>query len=157
MTILIDSAAFDPGEELRRFGENQSHGDNGAGDNGAIATFCGHVRSQGGAIQYMDLECYPEMAHHQLARLVDKARARWKIHDIMIRHRFGRLFPGDAIVFVAVGAPHRDAALCACQYLIDWLKIQAPFWKYEQKKDGGAWVGTRDRDRAAAARWQGKD
>ncbi len=122
---------------------------------GGIATFIGLVRDMAGdeKIGAMTLEHYPGMTEKKLAEIEAEANARWPLEASLIIHRYGRLEPGDQIVFVATASPHRAAALESCQFLIDWLKTSAPFWKLEETPDGGKWVDARDSDTTAAERW----
>ena len=101
----------------------------------------------------MTLEHYPGMTEKMLTKLEAEARARWPLEDCLIIHRFGRLEPGDRIVLVATASAHRQAALEACGFLIDWLKTKAPFWKLEETAAGTQWVAARASDDHAAARW----
>ena len=120
---------------------------------GGIAAFVGIVRGGGGLVS-LTLDHYPAMTERVLRALADQAAARWAVDAITIIHRVGTLYPGERIVFVGTASPHRGAALEACAYLIDRLKIDAPFWKRETFADGRAeWVEARPNDAAAAARW----
>lgn len=101
----------------------------------------------------MTLEHYPGMTERQLAAIEAEARGRWPLEDCLIIHRHGRLEPGDRIVLVLTASAHREAAFQACQFLIDWLKTKAPFWKLEETSDGGQWVEARSSDDELAARW----
>ena len=94
------------------------------------------------------------MTERQLAKLEADARGRWTLNDVLIVHRYGKLLPGDRIVLVATTSSHRQAALESCEFLIDWLKTKAPFWKLEDKASGAKWVEARDSDDAAAAAWK---
>jgi molybdopterin synthase catalytic subunit len=122
---------------------------------GGVASFVGLVRDVAGdqAIGAMTLEHYPGMTEKMLAKIEAEARRRWALEDCLIVHRFGRLEPGDRIVLVVTASPHRQAALEACAFLIDWLKTKAPFWKREQTAQGEQWVEARAGDDQAAARW----
>ena len=121
---------------------------------GAIATFIGLVRDDGGLVELL-LEHYPAMTEAALVALADEAVARWSLNAVTLIHRVGALSPGDRIVFVGTAAPHRAAALEACAYLIDRLKTDAPFWKRERYTDGRTeWVEQRGADLTAAARWR---
>ncbi len=102
----------------------------------------------------MTLEHYPGMTERMLAAIEVEANTRWELAASLIIHRYGRLVPGDRIVLVVTAAPHRQAALESCQFLIDWLKTKAPFWKREESNDGERWVEAQVRDDQAAARWQ---
>jgi molybdopterin synthase catalytic subunit len=101
----------------------------------------------------MTLEHYPGMTERQLERIDQEARERWPLEETLIVHRHGRLEPGERIVLVAAASRHRQAAFDACQFLIDWLKTRAPFWKVEETSDGARWVASRAADDGAAARW----
>lgn len=122
---------------------------------GGVATFIGTMRdlSDGQSVAAMTLEHYPGMTEKQLKAIEQEARTRWALEASLIVHRYGRFLPGDRIVFVATAAPHRQAALESCAFLIDWLKTKAPFWKLEETNDGARWVDARDSDDAATARW----
>jgi molybdopterin synthase catalytic subunit len=101
----------------------------------------------------MTLEHYPGMTEKALATLVEEANARWTLLGVTVIHRVGRLLPGDPIVLVAVASSHRGEAFAACEFIMDYLKTQAPFWKKEETDEGGRWVDARASDDAAAARW----
>ena len=123
---------------------------------GGIATFTGLVRDLGdsSAVRAMTLEHYPGMTERQLLAIEREANARWPLDAVLIIHRYGRLEPGDRIVLVATASSHRQAALEACAFLIDWLKTKAPFWKSEETPGGERWVAARDADDQAAERWR---
>lgn len=129
---------------------------------GGLASFVGLVRDMADVgrgrpetVGAMTLEHYPGMTEKMLARIEEEAQERWPLQASLIIHRFGRLEPGDRIVLVATASAHRQAALEACAFLIDWLKTKAPFWKLEETPGGdGHWVDARDADDAAAARWE---
>lgn len=124
---------------------------------GALGSFLGLVRSEahGRRIAAMTLEHYPAMTERAVAAIAREAEQRWHLLDATIVHRFGRLVPGDRIVLVLTAASHREPALAATAFLIDWLKTKAPFWKKEQFADGAAaWVEAKAEDEAAAARWE---
>lgn len=125
-----------------------------SGDAGAIVTFAGLVRTDGG-LRALTLEHYPAMTEREIARHAEEARKRWPLLGITIVHRVGRLVPAERIVFVAVAAMHRHAAFEACEFLMDYLKVRAPFWKQEERDDGTSWVETRESDDLAAGRWSG--
>ena len=127
--IRVQGEDFDPGVELAHVG--------GIGtDIGAVASFIGLVRGGEGGVRSMTLEHYAGMTERQLAEVEAEARRRFPVIDITIIHRFGRLLPGERIVFVAVAASHRAAAFAACEFLVDWLKTRAPFWKLEERAGG---------------------
>jgi molybdopterin synthase catalytic subunit len=150
--IKLQREDFDLGAELAALTDGR-HGI------GGLASFVGLVRDvvgTGAAAQpvgAMTLEHYPGMTEKLLAKLEAEARRRWTLEDCLIIHRFGRLEPGDRIVLVATAAAHRQAALEACSFLIDWLKTKAPFWKLEETPTGAQWVAARASDDEAAARW----
>lgn len=123
---------------------------------GAIASFIGLVRdvNEGDRVSEMTLEHYPGMTERALERIVEDAKSRWDIVDVLVVHRVGTLRPLDQIVLVIVTGAHRGEAFSACEFVMDYLKTQAPFWKKEQTPAGGRWVDARDSDDAAAQRWQ---
>ncbi len=126
---------------------------------GGLAVFVGLVRdmvrdeAEGRQVAAMTLEHYPGMTEKMLARIEAEARERWPLEDSLIVHRTGRLEPGDRIVLVATASAHRQAALESCQFLIDWLKTKAPFWKLEEGPAGAKWVEASTGDDAATAKW----
>src|SRR5215469_5896009 len=123
---------------------------------GGIASFVGLVRDIAGdhRISALTLEHYAGMTEKKLAEIELEAHRRWPLDASLIIHRYGRLEPGDRIVLVATASPHREAALAACHFLIDWLKTDAPFWKSEETPEGQRWVEARHEDDAAKARWR---
>lgn len=147
--VRVQREPFDPGEELARFAA-------GRRDVGAIASFIGLVREVHGgeAVTAMTLEHYPGMTERKLAEIEAEAGRRWPLQGSLVVHRYGRLLPGEPIVLVLTAAAHRQAALDACAFLIDWLKTKAPFWKLEETPAGERWVEARASDDAAAARWE---
>ena len=124
---------------------------------GAVASFLGLVRDSnaGQGVSAMTLEHYPGMTERALARIVEDAQARWEILDVCVIHRVGPLSPTDPIVLVAVASSHRGEAFAACEFIMDFLKTRAPFWKKEATPEGEKWVDARESDEHAAARWQG--
>lgn len=126
---------------------------------GAIVTFVGTVRdlNEGDQVAEMELEHYPGMTEKALQEIVEQARARWPLFDALVIHRVGPLKPLEQIVLVAVTAAHRGEAFAACEFIIDYLKTQAPFWKKEQTPQGARWVDARCSDDAALAKWGGAD
>jgi len=149
MTVRVQEADFDLGAELAALR---------AGDArvGALASFLGLVRdlNGGASVAEMTLEHYPGMTEKALEEIVAEAKARWDIYDALVIHRIGPLKPCDQIVLVAVTSAHRGEAFAACEFIMDYLKTRAPFWKREQSADGAHWVDARDADDTAAARWQ---
>ena len=148
MRIRVQTEAFQLGAEVDAISQGRT-------DIGAIASFVGLARgmNEGSGVQAMTLEHYPGMTEKALARLVDEARSRWALFDVTVIHRVGRLLPGDPIVLVAVAGQHRGEAFAACEFIMDYLKTQAPFWKKEETPEGERWVEARASDDAAAARW----
>ena len=122
---------------------------------GAVVNFVGLVR--GGDIAAMTLEHYPGMTEKALAAIVADARRRWQLHAVRVIHRIGRLLPGERIVYVGVAARHRQAAFAACEFIMDYLKTEAPFWKREETAAGSHWVDARESDDHARVRWQSDD
>jgi molybdopterin synthase catalytic subunit len=127
----------------------------GRTDIGAVVTFVGICRDheQGHGVAALTLEHYPGMAEEEIARHVEEARTRWPLLGVTIVHRFGRLVPGDNIVLVVTASAHRAAAFAAAEFLMDYLKTRAPFWKQEERPQGVAWVDAKAVDDAAAQRW----
>jgi len=146
--VTIQAADFDLGAEVAAL----RAGDAGVG---AVASFIGTVRDRndGSAVSAMELEHYPGMTEKAIEAMVDAAFARFDIRAVRVIHRVGRLAPLDQVVLVAVSSAHRGAAFQACEFLMDYLKTQAPFWKKEQTPEGARWVDARVADDAALARW----
>ncbi|MBS1145110.1 MAG: molybdopterin synthase subunit MoaE [Proteobacteria bacterium] len=149
MAIRVQEADFDVGAELAALR---------AGDTrvGALASFLGLVRdlNDGASVSEMTLEHYAGMTEKALEEIVAEAKSRWDIYDALVIHRVGPLKPCDQIVLVAVTSAHRGEAFAACEFIMDYLKTRAPFWKREATPDGARWVDARDADDSAAARWQ---
>ena len=147
--IRVQMEDFDIGAEIQHMTE-------GKADVGALACFVGLVRDVAGddRIESMTLEHYPGMTERALEKLEAEARERWTLNDVVIVHRYGTLLPGDRIVLVATTAGHRQAALESCEFLIDWLKTKAPFWKKEETPEGARWVEAKESDDEQAARWE---
>jgi molybdopterin synthase catalytic subunit len=151
--IAVQEGDFDIGAELDAMSA-------GRHDIGAIATFTGLVRDMtkaehGKPVSAMELEHYPGMTERSLTAIAEQAAARWPLQGLTVIHRFGPLMPGDRIVLVAAASPHRKAAFDAAQFVMDYLKTKAPFWKKETTPEGAAWVDAREGDDIAAARWDG--
>lgn len=142
--IRVQPEDFDTGAEIARL--------NNSTNVGAVATFTGHVRADDGLIA-LTLEHYPAMTEREIARHVAEAEKRWPLLGVTIIHRVGRLVPGNRIVFVGVASSHRQAAFEACEFLMDYLKIHAPFWKQEERAGGPRWVEAKSTDDEAARRW----
>lgn len=148
MAIRVQVRAFDPGVEV-----NALHAANvGVG---AVVSFVGYVRdfNEGREVSGMFLEHYPGMTEKALEKIVLEAKQRWPLLRLEVLHRVGALEPGEPIVFVGVASAHRQAAFEACDFVMDYLKTRAPFWKKENTSEGAKWVEGRDSDQAAAERW----
>ncbi len=152
MKIRVQSERFDMGAELNRFSAAQD----GAG---AVVSFTGIVRDIAtGDLQEMVIEHYPGMTEKALEKIAGEAMRRWSLADAFILHRYGSLSANDPIMMVATASRHRSDAFAAAEFLMDYLKSRAPFWKKEHRRDGSSdWVDARDRDEVALSRWeQGK-
>jgi|SRR5690554_6062938 molybdopterin synthase catalytic subunit len=148
MTVRVQFEDFDTGAEIAAIRRSRK-------DVGAVVSFVGQVRdfNEGDAVTSMTLEHYPGMTEKALTQIVDQAKQRWDIFDALIIHRIGELKPLDQIVLVAVSSAHREEAFSACQFIMDYLKTEAPFWKKEQTATGTRWVDARDSDDVARERW----
>jgi molybdopterin synthase catalytic subunit len=147
VTVRLQREDFDIGAEIARLSQGRT-------DVGAVASFTGICR--GGDIAAMTLEHYPGMAEAEIERHVAEAETRWPLLGVTVIHRYGRLVPGDNIVLVATASQHREAAFAAAEFLMDYLKTRAPFWKKEERAGGDGWVEARQSDAAAAERWSGR-
>jgi len=151
--IKLQAEDFDIGAELAAL-------TGGRHDIGGLAVFVGLVRAEAAgdgapaAVEAMTLEHYPGMTGKMLAGIERKAQSRWPLSASLILHRYGRLVPGDRIVMAACASSHRHAAFEACQFLMDWLKTEAPFWKLEERQGEARWVEARKSDEAARKRWE---
>ena len=148
MKIAVQRDDFDIGVEIKSIAKNSKIG--------AIAGFIGLVRdvNDGAAVGAMTLEHYPGMTEKALAAIVEEAKGRWEVLDCTVIHRFGELKPADQIVLVVVAGAHRGDAFAACEFLMDYLKTRAPFWKKEQTAEGARWVEAKSTDDKAAERWK---
>jgi molybdopterin synthase catalytic subunit len=146
VAVRVQAADFDLGAELAALRAGRT-------DLGALVSFSGLVRDLGGSLEGFELEHYPAMTEKALRGIEAEARARWPLQASLIIHRYGRLAPGDQIMMVATASAHRQAAFAAAEFLMDYLKSRAPFWKKETTAAGTAWVDARDEDEAALARW----
>ena len=146
--IRIQLEDFDPQAEADALTAGRT-------DVGAVVTFTGLCRDEGGVLAILELEHYPGMAEKELERIAQEARSRWPVQGVVLLHRFGKIAPGERIVMVAVSAIHRSEAFCAAEFLMDFLKTNAPFWKRQHLGDGtsGGWVEAKSADDAAAERW----
>jgi len=149
MTVRIQTEDFDAGREIAALRQ----GNPGIG---AIASFIGVVRdtNDGDRVAGMTLEHYPGMTEKSIAGIIEQAKSRWGVFDTLVVHRVGRLKPLDQIVLVVVTGAHRGDAFAACEFIMDYLKTRAPFWKKEQTPDGARWVEARASDDIAAGRWR---
>ena len=155
--IRVQRETFDAGAELSRFLARNSGAGGVASFVGQMRDFQGLDRASGQPLSGMTLEHYPGMAERQLADVVAAAQKRWAVEDVTTIHRFGDFAPGDPIVLVITAAAHRGDAFAACEFIMDWLKTKAPFWKREQSREGSAaWVEAREADDARAERWDEK-
>ncbi len=148
VSIRIQAEPFDVAAETASLTE-------GRADIGAVVAFTGLCRDEGGRLTALELEHYPGMAEAEIARIAAQARERWPLLGLTIIHRFGKIRPGDQIVLVLAASSHRRAAFEAADFLMDYLKTRAPFWKREHLQDGtaGAWVEAKDQDDEAVQRW----
>ena len=146
MSVRVQSEPFDMGAEVASFTET-------AAGAGAIVTFSGLVRDEGGTLSGMEIEHYPGMTEKALEAIRAEAMERWSLDAALIIHRHGPLKPGEQIMMVATAARHRAAAFEAAEFLMDFLKSRAPFWKKETSADGEAWVAAKDTDEDALKRW----
>ncbi|MEM8731919.1 MAG: molybdenum cofactor biosynthesis protein MoaE [Pseudomonadota bacterium] len=147
MRIIVAQETFDPGAELSRFSQDQP-------DMGAVVSFTGIVRQNSdGSLRALEIEHYPGMTQSAVEAMAVEARRRWSLGDVMVIHRYGSLGPGVPIMMVATSAPHRVDAFEAAEFLMDYLKSRAPFWKKEVTDDGADWVAAKAEDEAALTRW----
>ena len=146
--VRIQTADFDLSAELAALRAQDARV-------GAVVSFLGTVRdmNDGASVAEMELEHYPGMTEQSIARIIDEAKARWPVYGAVVVHRVGPLLPLDQIVLVACSAAHRGDAFAACEFIIDYLKTEAPFWKKEQTPDGARWVDARVSDDHAKAKW----
>lgn len=147
--VAIQREDFNVAHEIERLTQ-------GRGDVGAVVTFTGLCRDEAGALAALELEHYPGMAEDEIARVAQQAAQRWPLLGATAIHRYGKVLPGENIVLVIATSPHRRAAFEAAEYIMDYLKTRAPFWKKEHRRDGsvGEWVEAKDADDSAAERWE---
>jgi molybdopterin synthase catalytic subunit len=148
-TVRLQREPFDAAAEAAKLARGRT-------DVGAVVTFTGVCRGEesGKPIVALTLEHYPEMAEQEIARHVEEARSRWPLLGVTVVHRYGRIVPGEDIVLVATASAHREAAFAAAEFLMDYLKTRAPFWKQVEQAGGETWVEARAADDEAAARWR---
>ena len=146
MTVRVQAESFDPGAELAEFAAGRT-------DIGAQVSFTGLVRDDTGDLRHMEIEHYPAMTEKAIAAIEAEAVARWRLQASLIIHRYGRLGAGERIMMVATAASHRADAFAAAEFLMDYLKSRAPFWKKEVTADGDGWVAASDGDEDALKRW----
>jgi molybdopterin synthase catalytic subunit len=149
MAVRVQTEDFDVGAEIAALRKGDARV-------GAVASFIGVVRdlNEGDRVSELTLEHYPGMTEAALEKIVAEARSRWDIYDALVIHRVGRMGPTDQIVLVVVTSAHRGEAFEACEFLMDYLKTRAPFWKKERTEEGSRWVDARAADDAAADRWR---
>lgn len=147
--VRVQAEDFDVQAEIARLSQ-------GRRDIGAVVTFSGLCRDEGGRLAALELEHYPGMAEAEITRICDEASKRWQLSGITAIHRFGKIEPGGNIVLVVAASAHRQAAFDAASFVMDFLKTRAPFWKKEWQSDGteGVWVSAKDADDSAAERWE---
>ncbi|SHL73542.1 molybdopterin synthase subunit MoaE [Roseovarius marisflavi] len=147
MDIRVEDAAFDLGHETNAFATRQS-------GMGAVVTFTGIVRDlEKGALSAMEIEHYPGMTQKAIEAIATEAKTRWNLGDVLVIHRYGRLHPDEMIMMVATSARHRVDAFQAAEFLMDFLKSRAPFWKKELTQESAEWVAAKDMDEDALKRW----
>ncbi|MCC7484855.1 MAG: molybdopterin synthase catalytic subunit MoaE [Burkholderiales bacterium] len=149
MTVRVQAEDFDAGAEIAALRR-------GNPKVGAVASFVGIVRdvNEGDTVSAMTLEHYPGMTERSIAEIIEVARGRWNVFDVLVIHRVGTLEPTDQIVLVVVTSGHRGDAFAACEFIMDYLKTRAPFWKKERAASGPRWVEARQSDDVAAERWR---
>jgi molybdopterin synthase catalytic subunit len=145
--IALTTLPFDAGAALSAFSLGRTQ-------TGAVASFLGLARGEAGAVTALELEAYPEFTEREIGARLEAARARFDLQDAGVIHRIGVIAPGEAIVLVMTASMHRRAAFEACDYLMDYLKSQAPFWKRQHGPDGATWIEPTARDHADLARWE---
>ncbi|MBX3596004.1 MAG: molybdenum cofactor biosynthesis protein MoaE [Rhizobiaceae bacterium] len=150
-TVRVQQQDFDLAAEVAALTSGRT-------DVGAVVTFSGLCRDEGGALAALELEHYPGMAEAEIKRIVSEAITRWPVTGLTIIHRYGQIHPGENIVLVVAASPHRQAAFEAASFLMDYLKSRAPFWKKEHHVDGsaGGWVEAKEADATALKRWDEK-
>ncbi|MEM9248457.1 MAG: molybdenum cofactor biosynthesis protein MoaE [Pseudomonadota bacterium] len=146
MVVRVQETAFSVGDEVETFAR-------GAMGAGAIVSFTGVVRDEGGTLDAMQIEHYPGMTERAISKIVEQACGRWGLTDALVIHRHGHLLPGEVIMMVATASSHRSDAFAAADFLMDFLKSRAPFWKKEMSGQTSSWVAAKDEDEVALTRW----
>ena len=146
MTVRVQADPFDAGKELNLFTSQQ-------GGAGAVVSFTGIVRDVVGSLSHMEIEHYPAMTAKAIESICEDARTRWNLTGVTVIHRFGKLGPQDQIMMVLTASKHRVDAFSAADFLMDYLKSRAPFWKKEVTAEGADWVASKEEDEAALGRW----
>ncbi|NDW34808.1 molybdenum cofactor biosynthesis protein MoaE [Salipiger sp. PrR007] len=144
--VVVQEEPFDFGAEADTFAAGRT-------DMGAVVTFTGVVRDVSGTLETMEIEHYPGMTQKALEAIAAEAEARWDLGEVLVIHRYGRMGPGERIMMVATASKHRGHAFEAAEYLMDYLKSRAPFWKKESGSGGTSWVAAKDEDEDALSRW----
>lgn len=150
VSIRVEVGPFDAGREAKRLVE-------GRADVGALVSFTGLCRDEGGVLEALEIEHYPGMAEEEIGRVAAEALARWPLCGVLVIHRHGRIAPGEPIVLVATTSRHRAAAFAGAEFLMDFLKTRAPFWKRRRlagASSNGGWVAANARDEASVERWR---
>ncbi|WP_370047550.1 MULTISPECIES: molybdenum cofactor biosynthesis protein MoaE [Salipiger] len=146
LRVVVQEAPFDFGAEAERFAAGRT-------DLGAVVTFTGVVRDVAGGLEGMEIEHYPGMTEKALTKIASEAQARWSLGEVLVIHRYGKMAAGERIMMVATASAHRQHAFEAAEYLMDYLKSRAPFWKKESAGGDQSWVAATDEDEAALDRW----
>ncbi len=146
MTVRLQTEPFDPGAELSAFCQDRR-------ETGGVVSFTGLVRGEAGAVEMLELDAYPGFTDRAIAEEAEAAAARFALQDVLIIHRVGHIAPGEAVVFVACAAAHRREAFEGADFLMDYLKSRAPFWKKSHERGGARWIEPTARDYQDAARW----
>jgi len=151
-TIRVQAEDFDAAAEAAMLTQGRT-------DIGALVSFVGLCRDEGGSLSRLEIEHYPDMAREEVARVAAEAEARWPLLGVTVIHRFGDIAPGERIVLVVAASEHRRAAFAAADFLMDYLKTRAPFWKRAHRPDGSVddWIEAKSTDENAAARWRAAD
>jgi molybdopterin synthase catalytic subunit len=151
-SVRVQKSDFDPAAEAEALASGRT-------DVGAVVSFVGYCRDEGGSLAALEVEHYPGMAEDEIARAAREAEVRWSLLGATVIHRYGRIGAGEQIVLVAVAAGHRGEAFAAAEMLMDYLKTRAPFWKRAIRVDGGVegWIEAKGEDDRSAARWSGAD